>query len=37
MQALKERRTTRELTPEPVSLQELGNLLWAAFGINPKS
>ncbi|HPC62137.1 MAG TPA: SagB/ThcOx family dehydrogenase, partial [Verrucomicrobiota bacterium] len=34
MQALKERRTTRELTPGPVSLQELGNLLWAAFGIN---
>ncbi len=34
MQALKERRTSRELTPGPVSLQELGNLLWAAFGIN---
>lgn len=34
MQTLKERRSSRELTPGPITLQMLGNLLWAAFGIN---
>jgi nitroreductase len=34
MQALKERKTTREFSPEKLSPQMLSNLLWAAFGIN---
>jgi SagB-type dehydrogenase family enzyme len=34
MQALKERQTTRELTPEKLSPQVLSNLLWAGWGIN---
>lgn len=34
MQALKERRTTREFGQRVLSQQLLSNLLWAAFGIN---
>jgi SagB-type dehydrogenase family enzyme len=34
MQALKERKSTRAYSPEDVSLQDLSNLLWAAYGIN---
>jgi SagB-type dehydrogenase family enzyme len=34
MQALKERRSTRSFSSEKLPLQTLGNLLWAAFGIN---
>jgi nitroreductase len=34
MQALKERKTTREFAPEKLSEQVLSNLLWAAWGIN---
>jgi hypothetical protein len=34
MQALKERRTTREFSGERLSPQMLSNLLWAAFGVN---
>lgn len=34
MQALKERQTTREFSPEKLPLQVLSNLLWAGFGIN---
>jgi nitroreductase len=34
MQALKQRRTTREFKPGTLSRQELANLLWAGFGIN---
>jgi SagB-type dehydrogenase family enzyme len=34
MQALKERHSTREFSPEKLSQQALANLLWAAFGIN---
>jgi SagB-type dehydrogenase family enzyme len=34
MQALKERRTTRNFAEQPLDLQQLSNLLWAAFGIN---
>lgn len=34
MQALKERRSTREFSPEKLSPQMLSNLLWAAWGIN---
>ncbi|MBM3887763.1 MAG: SagB/ThcOx family dehydrogenase [Verrucomicrobia bacterium] len=34
MQALKDRKTTREFSPEPLSPQVLSNLLWAGFGIN---
>ncbi len=36
MQALKERRTMRKFSPEPLPEQVLSNLLWAAFGINRK-
>lgn len=34
MQALKERKSTREFSQEKLSRQVLSNLLWAAFGIN---
>ncbi|HKW28156.1 MAG TPA: SagB/ThcOx family dehydrogenase [Verrucomicrobiae bacterium] len=34
MQALKERKSTRVFSPEKLPRQTLGNLLWAAFGIN---
>ena len=34
MQALNQRRTTREFTDEKLSAHELGDMLWAAFGIN---
>jgi hypothetical protein len=34
MQALKQRRTTRELQPNKLPVQVLANLLWAGFGIN---
>ena len=32
--ALKARRTTRDIRPDPLPLQTLSNLLWAAFGVN---
>jgi SagB-type dehydrogenase family enzyme len=32
--ALQERHTNRSIRPEPLPLQTLSNLLWAAFGIN---
>jgi nitroreductase len=34
MEALRQRHTTREFKPEKLSPRLLGNLLWAAFGIN---
>ncbi|MGC8794547.1 MAG: SagB/ThcOx family dehydrogenase [Bryobacteraceae bacterium] len=34
MQALKERKSTREFGPRPLPVQVLSNLLWAAFGVN---
>jgi len=34
MQALKERKTSREFSPRALPPQVLSNLLWAAFGIN---
>ena len=34
MQALKDRKSTREFGPGTLSPQTLSNLLWAAFGIN---
>src|SRR5208283_5155318 len=34
MQAIKERRTTREIKPDKLPAQVLANLLWAGFGIN---
>ena len=34
--ALKQRRTTREISTTPLSLQQLSNLLWSAFGVNRK-
>ena len=34
MQALKDRQSTRELSPQKLPPQVLANLLWAAFGIN---
>ncbi len=37
MQALKERKSTREYSPDKLSPQVLSNLLWAAFGINRPS
>jgi nitroreductase len=37
MQALKERKSTREFSPEKIPLQVLSNLLWASFGINRPS
>jgi SagB-type dehydrogenase family enzyme len=34
MQALKERKSTRSFSTEKLPIQTLGNLLWAAFGVN---
>jgi SagB-type dehydrogenase family enzyme len=34
MQALKERRTVRDFKPDPLSDQQMSDLLWAAFGVN---
>jgi hypothetical protein len=34
MQALAERKTTRECSDQALSPQMLSNLLWAAFGVN---
>jgi SagB-type dehydrogenase family enzyme len=34
MQALRDRRSSREFSPEKLPEQVLSNLLWAAFGIN---
>ena len=34
MQALKDRHSTREFSPDKLTTQVLSNLLWAAFGIN---
>lgn len=34
LQALKQRQTIREFSPEPLPMQLLSDLLWAAFGIN---
>jgi len=34
MQALKQRRTIRDLKPDKLPAQMLANLLWAGFGIN---
>ena len=34
MQVLKERKSTREFSPEKLSPQMLSNLLWAGWGIN---
>jgi len=32
--ALQDRKTVRNISPEPLPLQTLSNLLWAAFGVN---
>ena len=34
MQALKERKSGREFSPQKLSMETLSNLLWAAWGIN---
>ena len=34
MQALKERKSTREYSSKKLPVQELSNLLWAAWGVN---
>ncbi len=34
MQALKERRSTRDFSPEKLPLPVLGSLLWAGIGVN---
>jgi len=34
MQALKERKSTREFAPRPLTDQQLSDLLWAAFGVS---
>jgi len=36
MQALRKRRTVREISGKKLPLQLLSNLLWAAFGVNRK-
>jgi hypothetical protein len=33
-EALQRRQTTRDISAAPLPLQELSNLLWAAFGVN---
>jgi len=35
--ALQQRKTTREISATPLSLELLSNLLWAAFGVNRKT
>lgn len=35
--ALEKRSTIREIGPKPLSLQQLSNLLWAAYGVNRKT
>jgi nitroreductase len=35
--ALRERKTTRDISPEKLTLQLLSNLLWAACGVNRKT
>ena len=37
LKALKQRKTTREISEKKLSLQTLSNLLWAAFGVNRKT
>jgi nitroreductase len=37
MQALSERKSTRQFTPEKLPVQTLSNLLWAANGVNRPS
>jgi hypothetical protein len=32
--SIQERRTTRSISPDPLPVQILSNLLWAAFGVN---
>ena len=32
--ALQRRQTIREISPTPLSLQQLSDLLWSAFGVN---
>jgi nitroreductase len=32
--AFERRRTTRETSPTPLSMQDLSNLLWSAYGVN---
>ena len=34
MEALKQRRTTREILPDKLPMQVLANLLWSGFGVN---
>jgi len=34
MQALKDRKTSREFSPDKLSVEVLSNLLWAAWGVN---
>jgi nitroreductase len=34
MEVLRDRKSTREFTTEPVSREQLANLLWAGFGVN---
>ena len=34
MQALKDRKSTREFSPKDLPLQVISDILWAAFGIN---
>jgi hypothetical protein len=35
--ALEQRKTTREISPTPLPMQMLSNLLWAAWGVNRES
>jgi SagB-type dehydrogenase family enzyme len=36
LKSLRQRKTTREISDKPLSLQALSNLLWAAYGVNRK-
>ena len=37
LEALRQRKTTREISGVPLSEQELSNVLWAAYGVNRPS
>jgi len=36
MEALQQRRSFREFSGEPITDQQLSDLLWAAFGVNKR-
>ena len=34
MEVLRDRKSTREFSAQPVNREQLANLLWAGFGVN---